>query len=235
MKKDDSPKHSWRAKDVLRGLSWQMVDANDMERLRENGCITDVCLPGFSRERVYADRMAGGTTFFYVTNMSDSALLVSRNVVLRARMEKRIPVFYQVTFRVQVDPYKKGAAMDWDDIEYLQVYHLYKDHLAALWGRIQNGDHPGREEILKYAGLRDAFADNPLLAITVLWKVLPSLKAIAWDLPIDESPRVRGLAIRDESVLDHVVALAPGYGNLPGAWKICRDADMANWPDSGDR
>lgn len=228
--KNDSPKQG-RAKDVLRGLSWQIVDVDEMASLQERGCITDVCLPGFPRECLAADRAAGSTAFFYVTNMSDSALSVSRKVVMQARREKKIPVFYQVTFNVPVTPYKKGVAMDWDNVTYLQVYHLYKDHLAAIWDRIRDGSFPCQAAILKYAGLRDVFAEDPLLAITALWKVFPTLQAIAWDLPIDESPRIRGLAIRDDTVLDHVVALAPGYGNLSGSWKICQDADMAEWPD----
>lgn len=227
--KDDLPKQG-RAKDVLRGLSWQMVDVDEMKSLQERGCITDLCLPGFVRERLSADRAAGSTAFFYVTNMSDSALSVSRKVMMRSRREKKIPVFYQVTFNVQVTPYKKGSAMDWDRITYLQVYHLYKDHLAAIWDRIQDSSFPDRAEILKYAGLRDVFADDPLLAITALWKAFPMLQAVAWDLPIDESPRIRGIAIRDDAVLDHVVALAPGYGNLSGSWKLCQNADMAEWP-----
>ena len=227
--KDDLPKQG-RAKDVLRGLSWQMVDVDEMKSLQERGCITDLCLPGFVRERLSADRAAGDTTFFYVTNMSDSALSVSRKVMMQSRREGKIPIFYQVTFNVQVARYKKGPAMDWDHITYLQAYHLYKDHLTAIWNRIRDSNLSGQSEILKYAGLRDVFADDPLLAITVLWKVFPTLQAIAWDLPIDESPRLRGLAIRDDTVLDDIVALAPGYGNLSGSWKICQDADMAEWP-----
>ncbi|MBU2741470.1 hypothetical protein [Acidithiobacillus albertensis] len=234
-----------RSKDMVRGLSWFLVgNSANKESLplamgtflkagsnaQEGRCVPDICLPGFDQERLKRARERGSTGFFYVANMSESGPSISRKVTLAAHAQKQTPVFFQLTFNVQVDKYTKGSAMDWDQLTYLQAYHLYKDHLSAIWSRVAQSEAPGRDDLLRYSHLQEALADNPLLAITTLWEVFPTLQAITWDLPIDAIPRVRGLAVRNADALDKATVLAPGFGNLPGEWKLCDQADISGWP-----
>lgn len=245
MKTREEVHKTGRSKDMVRGLSWFMVGHSaNKESLplamgtfleKKNGnqegyCVPDVCLPGFDKERLKRAREKGPTGFFYVANMSESGPSVSRRVTLAAHAQKRTPVFFQLTFNVQVNKYTKSGAMDWDSLTYLQAYHIYKDHLSAIWSRVAQSEAPGRDDLLRYSHLQEALADNPLLTITTLWEVFPTLQAITWDLPIDAIPRVRGLAIRDADALDKATVLAPGFGNLPGEWKLCDQADISGWP-----
>lgn len=234
-----------RSKDMVRGLSWFLVGNSAIKEslplamgaflkagsdAQGGRCVPDVCLPGFDQTSLKRARERGPTGFFYVANMSESGPSISRKVTLAAHAQKQTPVFFQLTFNVQVDKYTKGSAMDWDQLTYLQAYHLYKDHLSAIWSRVAQSEAPGRDDLLRYSHLQEALADNPLLTITTLWEVFPTLQAITWDLPIDAIPRVRGLAVRNADALDKATVLAPGFGNLPGEWKLCDQADISGWP-----
>lgn len=237
-----------RSKDMLRGLSWQIVGESTgvsgvqgtsltMEDFRnavqgEQGerCVSDVCLPGFDLGKLKIARKHGQTGFFFVANMSESGPSVSRKVTLAARARNQSPVFFQLAFNVQVDKYTKGNDMDWDSLTYLQAYHLYKDHLSAIWSRVAHSDAQGRDALLRYSNLHDALTDDPLLAITTLWEVFPTLQAVTWDLPIDGVPRVRGMAIRSADFLEKATVLAPWLGHIPGEWRLCDQAGISEWP-----
>ncbi|MHB1660358.1 MAG: hypothetical protein ACYCRF_13810, partial [Acidithiobacillus sp.] len=118
-----------RAKDVVRGLSWRIVGEGEpfpRNGLENDLCVPNVCLPGFEKKKMDRARKEGPIGFFCVANMSQSAPLVSRKVTMgTARAGGQTPVFFQLTFHVQVNRYAKGDAMDWDHLTYLQAYHLY--------------------------------------------------------------------------------------------------------------
>ncbi|MHB1630723.1 MAG: hypothetical protein ACYCQL_00715 [Acidithiobacillus sp.] len=223
-----------RAKDVVRGLSWRIVtegEAFPRPDREDDLCIPNVCMPGFEKEKMRRAREGAPIGFFCVSNMSQSAPFASRKVTINTtRTGGQTPVFFQLTFNVQVNRYAKGDAMDWDHLTYLQAYHLYKNHLSAIWDRVAASNCPGRDDLLKYSNLHDALADDPLLAITTLWWVFPTLQAVTWDLPVDEIPRFRGLAIRDASLMEQAVALAPVLGNISGDWRFCENTEISDWP-----
>jgi hypothetical protein len=228
---------SGRTKDIVKGAAWLTVDggqlssANIADALK--GCVPDVCLPGFDREKLRQARETGSPGFFYVTNMSDAALRpVARKVTIEARKRQQVPVFFELSFDVRVDPYAKAREVDWDNLSYLQVYQLSKEHMALIWDRIRAVLPDANDTLLRYANLMDAMQDDPILTITTLWRAFPVLHAITWDLPVDVAPRIRGLAIRDASILGRVNVLTPGLGNVPGEWRLCKNAELSEWPQS---